>query len=488
MKRKTIPRSLPHELLRHLRASQILRPGDRIAVAVSGGADSVALLHLLLALRAELGILLSVAHFNHHLRARSSDADELFVRKLAARHELPFQLAHADVAKSAKQDKRNLEDAARRARYSFFVKLVTRQGVSRVAVAHTADDQAETVLAHILRGTGIAGLGGIHPVTEHVFRPLLEFRRADLRSYLRARRQSWREDRTNRDTTKTRARIRRTLLPLLERRFQPLVVRHLCTLASLARDDERYLEQQARQRLAAISDTRGATLRVLAKDLLTDPAIQSPIFPAIRGRIVRQIVQSVKQAPGQLNAPHVDAVLKLAEHGESGKSLRLPGGVEVRRQGTALLFLPRAPAAGTNDAAQANQQYRYKIDLSRGVASVSIPQLRCAFRFTPIDCPAQTGETGLSGAVVDREALGTSLVLRNWLPGDKFCPGGHRSAQKLKRLLSKKQLERWERAGWPVLATHDGEIVWVRGFPVAARFAPNDRTRAGILVAEERIS
>src|SRR5579883_2957662 len=179
--------------------------GERIGLGVSGGADSVALLRLMAELREKLGIVPCVAHFNHQLRGKAADADEKFVAKLAAQHGLEFFVERANVAA-----------------------LVKEGHLKRVAVAHTADDQAETVLAHILRGTGIAGLGGIHPEADCVFRPLLTMRRAGLRAYLRSLRQAWREDRTNKDVTRTRARIRMQLLPMLEKRFNPAVVEHLC--------------------------------------------------------------------------------------------------------------------------------------------------------------------------------------------------------------------------------------------------------------------
>src|ERR1700687_1046202 len=155
------------KLLRHtlrcLLKYEMLRPGDRVGVAVSGGADSVALLLLLLELREKLGIVLSVVHFNHKLRGRASDADEKFVAKLAAKHGLAFHSASVYVAKKAKKDRANLEETARRARYDYFQSLVDSGELTRIAVAHTADDQAETVLAHLLRGRGLAGRGGRHP-------------------------------------------------------------------------------------------------------------------------------------------------------------------------------------------------------------------------------------------------------------------------------------------------------------------------------------
>src|SRR5713101_4874574 len=233
--------SLVRRVQSAIEKGKLLRAGERVGVAVSGGADSVALLLLLLELRAKLGVVLSVVHFNHELRGKASEADEKFVAKLAAKHGLPFHSGHADVAAKAKRDKTNLEDTARRVRYEFFAMLVDAKHLDKIAVAHTMDDQAETVLAHILRGTGLGGLGGIHPVVGHVVRPLLTVRSAELRTYLRSTKQTWHEDLTNRDTARTRAPIRKKLLPMLEKNFQPTVVAHLATLADLAREDEAFL-------------------------------------------------------------------------------------------------------------------------------------------------------------------------------------------------------------------------------------------------------
>src|ERR1700681_824771 len=230
----------------------LLRAGERVGVAVSGGADSVALLLLLLELRGKLGIVLSVVHFNHKLRGKASDADEAFVAKLAAKFGLEFHSASVDVAKKAKKERANLEDAARRARYDYFRSLAESGACGRIGVAHTADDQAETVLAHLLRGTGLAGLGGIHPAAGPVIRPLLDVRRSELRRFLRAHKQTWREDATNRDTKRMRARIRKKLLPLLEKQFNPGIVSHLSALAELARRDEAFLQALARERCDAL--------------------------------------------------------------------------------------------------------------------------------------------------------------------------------------------------------------------------------------------
>jgi tRNA(Ile)-lysidine synthase len=473
-----------------------VRPGERIGVAVSGGADSVALLLLLLEVREKLGMVLGVVHFNHKLRGRASGADEKFVAKVASKHGLAFHVERVDVAASAKREKANLEDAARRARYAFFTRLVEEGHVNRVAVAHTADDQAETVLAHILRGTGLAGLGGIHPVAGCVIRPLLHFRRAELRTYLRGKKQTWREDITNIDVTRMRARIRAKLLPLLEKQFQPAVVQHLGSLAELAREDEAYLELAAGLRVLALAKEDKGGIRIAALDLacrqekLPEPWGEDKERPDVAGlsrsvekRMVRQIVDRVKLQGGQLGAKHVEAVLELARHGQGGTLLQLPGSVEVRREGSDLFFSARASSNRTRGAVKPPREYEYKVDLSSGEAHVPIAGLGCAFRFSVIDWPAKREETNRQ-AVLDRDRLQFPLVLRNWRHGDKFCPAGHQKPHKLKRLFQEKRISRWERDGWPVL-TSGGVLVWARRLPVAAGFAANEETRAGILIAEE---
>jgi len=483
--------SLSRQLLQNLGEQKFVRPGDRVGVAVSGGADSVALLLLLLELRKNLGIVLSVVHFNHKLRGKASDDDEKFVANLTAKHKLEFHAASADVAKKAKKERANLEDAARRARYDYFRSLVDSGACTRIAVAHTADDQAETVLAHVLRGTGLAGLGGIHPLSGPIFRPLLAIRRAELRTYLRRKKQSWREDATNRDTKRMRARIRKKLLPLLEKQFQPAIVEHLASMANLAREDEAFLDALLAQRMATAVRERNGEVRIALADLFVAGtkkgfnAENNHSSTALSKRMVRGIVQRLKKQSGQWNASHVEAVLELARDGRNGSSLSLPGGIEVRKDREALVFRAMQ-SAETHRARNAPREYSYDIDLSRGEQDVRVPELGCVFRFRVIDWPSAGEENSKREMVLDRERLRSPLVLRNWRPGDRLRPSGHQNAHKLKRLLNEKHISRWEREGWPVL-TSAGVLVWARGFAVATDFAADEKTRSGIVIAEGKL-
>jgi tRNA(Ile)-lysidine synthase len=243
------------------------------------------------------------------------------------------------VAGKAKREKANLEDAARRARYGFFERLGEQGVVDVVATAHTMDDQAETVLAHILRGTGIAGLAGIHPVAGCVVRPLLSFRREELRKFLRAQKQSWREDATNRDTARVRARMRKKLLPLLEKEFNPAVIEHVAGLAARAREQAAFVERLARQLFERLLVVDGNVARIGIADLLNPLQFPEPEgCDVLRAKLILDIVESVRQRRGQISAGHINAIVQLARKEESGKRLQLPGGVDVLRERDALAF------------------------------------------------------------------------------------------------------------------------------------------------------
>jgi tRNA(Ile)-lysidine synthase len=514
----------------------LIRQGDRVGAAVSGGADSVALLLLLVGLREKLALTLSVLHFNHKLRGRMADADEKFVAALARKYELPFYSGAAAIHSMAKEYKANVEATGRRFRYLFFTQAAREHRLDKIAVAHSADDQAETVLAHILRGSGLAGIGGIHPRAGKIVRPLLAVSRADLRLYLRAQKQNWREDASNRDTSRTRARIRKKLIPLLQRNFQPRVVEHLVSLADRAREDDAMLHGLAGARLRRCLELIPGGVRIGAADLLEinqegrrdshtgvhDASRQtsgqdessavnkdSSDFAAagstgLGGRMVLLIIGALKRTcvnpvnsrpgVGEIGAKHVLEVLEFAGCGRTGASLALPGNIEVRRQRGALEFCSRA------NLATPPRDYEYKIDSLEKLDTIRVPELGCVFRFTVIDWHAQRGETRLSGGVLDGARLNFPLTLRSWRYGDRFCATGHTKPEKLKRLFAERGIDRWERGGWPVIVSGKSgasekndanesrdDLAWSRVFGASAKFAANDRTKTGIVIVEEKL-
>jgi tRNA(Ile)-lysidine synthase len=342
VKKRGFAEKLERRFLNHLREQPWFRPGLKMGAGVSGGADSVALLRLLAELRPQLGIVLSAVHFNHRLRGKASDADERFVAALAEELGVTLHIGRGHVAEKAKREKANLEDAARRSRYAHFHKLSQQGIVEIVLTAHTMDDQAETVLAHILRGTGIFGLAGIRPAAGPIRRPLLAFRREELRQYLRQKRQRWREDASNRDTSRTRARMRKTLLPLLIRKFNPAAVEHLAGLAKRSLEEATLLDALCEQLVQKLVSFAPSGAQIGIRELLDPLGMSDPeALSALRPRLIQAIVARAKQRPGQLSSEHLAAVVRLARRGEPGKRLQIPGGLEVLRERQTLVFQPR---------------------------------------------------------------------------------------------------------------------------------------------------
>ena len=609
-------------MLGHIRRQERLRAGDRVGVAVSGGIDSVALLRLLLELRGELGIVLSVVHFNHKLRGAESDADEQFVAGLAREHDLEFLVDSDDVAEQAREEGVSVEAAARKLRYGFFRYLLgesssgakapshseaadrsagsaappkgepiqsgpqglkphsvvaadgaaesralskhapdgqvktptlsqrTREGwgtqlphLDKIATGHTLDDQAETVLMRMIRGAGMRGLGGIYPripveddageICGEIVRPLLTTRRRELEQYLNDIGQSWREDSSNTDATLTRNRVRKLVVPLLEREFNPAVAENLAELAEIARGEEDYWENEvagwmgttvhwsepdwAREARSEAGLVQIAGLGSVPKDSVSgdNPSLQQaqgrvsrakdaremghPRSDDLRSRIEnapwlvmnarvsllwflgeptavqRRLVKAVGEQAGiPLEFKHVEEILRFAAgDGGSGRELSLPLGWRVRHEPHEIVFLTpdlRVPAEAQN--------YEYELPIP-GMIVVNQTGLQIEAQRIPADAAAGYN----SQQLLDAESLPGPLRVRNWRPGDRFWPAHTKSPKKIKELLQERHVAQPERKLWPVAVSGD-EIVWVRGFPPPARLWAKPG-REAILIAEK---
>jgi tRNA(Ile)-lysidine synthase len=276
---------LHHAIRRTIERDNLCPPGTRLLVAVSGGSDSVALLWVMLAL-AKQGILevAGIAHFNHQLRDTAA-RDESFCCALATRAKCLFVSGTSDVRARAHRDRLSIEDAARRERYAFLREVAARVHATHIATGHTKDDQAETFLLKLVRGAGLAGLGGIYPVRDAIVRPLLHCSRAELRAYLEARGETWMEDETNADVTNPRNRVRHIVLPQLEQAFGPSVRDALARAADLAGQDGAWLDVQAAEALTSLAEELpdGMAFRSAALQGLPAPIARRILLAAMRG-------------------------------------------------------------------------------------------------------------------------------------------------------------------------------------------------------------
>jgi tRNA(Ile)-lysidine synthase len=445
--------------------------GDRIGVAVSGGPDSVVMLDFLVQMAGEVGFELAVIHFNHHLRGAESDEDERFVRELARRYGVPFFRGEARVAEEARKRRRNLEATARDFRYRFFLALIHQGKLDKVATAHTLDDQAETVLLHILRGTGTGGLGGIHRSLQNkVIRPFLALTRAEIEEEVENRDLRFRVDSTNLDTRFRRNKVRRELLPILEKEYNPEIKRLLSELATRARADEDFLDQQARERAGAWR------LRENGAEKISRAALRH-MPPALARRVLRQMLAEVAGSRAGLTYRHIDAVFRFALESQSGKGLQLPRGLTARIEfdwlivsrehgnGPSIEFVYDVVVPGAISVAEIGQNVTFKIvgaeDTDRGYNETEWPKL------DPLKMPAQ-------------------LVFRNWRQGDRYCPSGSQKSVKVKELFRRHRVPLSERAHWPVLDSDQG-IVCSRGLPAAAWAAAKKESSRVLVIHESRM-
>jgi len=440
-------RGLVERVLETIRKRKLIKAGERVAVAVSGGADSVALLLLLLELRGELGIVLSVAHVNHKLRGEESDEDERFVVDLARQHDLELLVRVAPVNQERGS---GIEAAARALRYDFFRELARTGRVRKIATAHTLDDQAETVLLRMLRGTGIRGLAGIHPrlVLEkeghksgEVVRPLLEVRRAELQEFLRARGQEWREDSSNRDPSFLRNRVRLAMLPVLKESFGEAAVENLANLAEIARAEEEHWEHGHPE------------VRAAEGDLKVAPLSELPL--AAQRRLVRNWLET-NAGPGNVSFRAIEDVLELAA-GAAGRTLGLPGGRILRRTQRELRW-------ETGDRQPSDYEYVLPVP-----GSVEVGELGVRIEAALMDWDRVPESERQQ--VLDPGKVSGEVRIRNWRAGDRFWPANTRQAKKVKELLSDRHAVGIEKKLWPVIEA-GGELVWLRGFAAPAAVQP----------------
>jgi tRNA(Ile)-lysidine synthase len=446
---------LARNLRQYVARHRLLKPGDRVGVAVSGGPDSVALLRVLLEMRADLGSVLSVVHFNHKLRSHESDGDEQFVRALAATHGLEIHASDAETARFAREKEFSIEAAARELRYAFFGRLIQQGTLDKVATAHTLDDQAETVLLRVFRGTGTSGLAGIHPRVlvgpkgaewKGIVRPLLSTRRAEIGSYLHDIAQPFRTDSTNSETTFTRNRLRHDFLPQIAKAFNPELVEALSNLAEIARAEDELWSPETAEAFVRVHRNQ----RLIIGELLS-------LTLALRRRVLRL---AAIQAGATLNFHHSERILDQLEkaHGQ----VELPNGFRAVLESGTLRFEASEPQAKPCG-------YSYWLPIP---GKVDLAGLGISVRtFVVTEADGLSRYNDAPRLALDR--LPPELLLRNWRPGDRFWPVHTRAAKKVKELLQERHLPAREKALWPVIVAGD-QIVWMRDFPAATEFVARD--------------
>ena len=424
----------------------LLRPGLRIAVGVSGGADSVGLLRALAQAAPDIGLVLSVAHLHHGIRGDEADEDERFVTELARQLNLPLHRHRVDTPTAAASGKKTLEEAARHLRYAWFSELIAAAHADAVATAHTVDDQAETVLHRLIRGAWTEGLGGIHPTVAvprgTVLRPFLSTRRADIVAWLRDIGQPWREDATNQDPAFTRARIRHELLPQMAE-FNPRIADQLASLATIARDEESWWEAELARLLPQLI-LPGRPVRGGGRAVSTQPGEGSVglelarlqmLAPALRRRILRA---AARQLNCSLNFDQTERLMALCEP-QGPRRQQLTEEVRAERSARELRLVREGPREAAADFAIARE----------------------------LPVPGEVSALGVTLRTKLKPDASQPLpaaILRSPRPGDRVRLRYSRAARPLKEVLSRmgEHIPAEERKTWP-LVEWQGRIVWMKG-------------------------
>ena len=461
------PESFPVRVAEYIKKQGLISDGDHLLAAVSGGPDSVALLALLCDLKNILGIKrITVAHFNHRLRETESDEDREFVHTLAASANLDFHCGEADVLAFAKKRKISLEMAARDCRRSFLLRTAKELDAQKIALGHTADDQAEEVILRILRGVGPGGLQGMSNSTEQgIIRPLLFAVRDEILAFLKSSGIGFRIDSTNLTPSCRRNFLRLKVFPLLREAFHSQIAGTITRCAELAREEESWWTLQ---------------IQKIWNDICIDSSKDGCIFdvertrqlhPALLRRVLRLAVGQVKGNLSGLSLAHLEPLVDFVLSGKTGKSVRVPDTVEAVRHGAKLIIRCRKCAARENSSDE----------VLRIHAAGNYIFGHCAFEFRFCENVKNNCSTDADCILMDSDKLKWPLELRFRRAGDRFQPFGMKGSKKLQDFFVDCGISREERPRVPILCDSE-KICWVAGMRMDDRVKVEGHTRQILMV------
>jgi tRNA(Ile)-lysidine synthase len=466
-------------VLAFIKENNLVSRRERLVVAVSGGPDSVCLLYILAALRQELPIDLHIAHLNHQLRGKDSDADARYVAGLAKRLGIPATIASQDVIAYQKQHRLSLEEAARLVRYSFLAGVAAKVGAVKAAVGHTSDDHIETMLMHLLRGSGTKGLRGLMPVSKlspsggslTVIRPLLDLSRADTVAYCRAHKLKPRLDASNLSPEPLRNKIRLHLLPEL-RKYNPQINQALLRLSRTAADDLDFIETEARRFMDSITQVGENSVIIKKKDLLA-------LAPSLQRQVLRSSIESLLGSLKDIEAGHIEDIIEALEK-PAGKVIGLPFGINFTIEYDRYILAPEAASLCPFPTLEG--EIALKIPgktLLPGWAINAAIENKSAGK-------ARGGEANDFSACFDFAKVGKNLTVRRRLNGDRFQPLGMAQPKKLNVFMIDARIPQTWRRRIPIVCVGD-RILWVVGFRIDERYKVLPSTRDVLRLEFKRV-
>lgn len=449
------------KFLQTIKEFNMLEPKDRVLIAVSGGTDSTALLHLLDACKDDFGITLHVAHLNHLIRKNDAELDVRYVQGLAQKLKTTITVESFDVQAYAKEKKMNLEMAARQIRYAFLERVADQIGANKIALGHTADDNVETFLMRMLRGAGLKGLCGIPPCRGKIIRPMVKIWRREIEDYVGSLKLVPRRDFTNYESRYMRNRVRLKLIPQLKiynLNIKEIILQTILLLT----EDRQYIEAKAEEALAKtrLSHSEGE----IQLEVGTLKKFEAPM----RSHLLRMAIEKVKGDLSELSYAHVHDILQKLNAKEKWE-LHLPQGVYVSGSQGKILICSEKPGAPDK------KKYRYELSIP---GEIKIKELGRSLRAAVLDgySSAQIAGADSKTAFVDYAALDKNLVIRNKREGDKFHPLGMKGSKKLQDLFVDEKIPMELRDSLPVVES-GGKIIWVGGMRIDERAKVKNDTK-----------
>ena len=462
----------------------MLKENDSVLVGVSGGADSVALIHILNEIAHFFSLKLGVAHLNHSLRGNESDNDASFVASVADKLHLPCFIEKKDVIKYKTENGLSLEEAGRRVRYAFFEDIAQSKGYNRIALGHTCDDNAELVLMYLIRGSGPLGLSGIppvRPVLEYdlsIIRPLIKTSRKEIIDYISEKNLSYVTDKSNLDEKYLRNRIRHRLIPELKAGYNLKIVETLNRLASVVRSEEEWMENE----LKSIFNKN--TLFKENNRIVFSVSGMNALHPAVKRRAARSAIAGVKGDLRRISYSHIELVLAQLEGNSEKWSLDLPDRIRVSKTGGNLVISKEENALRSiisKHGIRDQDHYEYVIN-EPGRVYAEKEGFKVVFSEIKNVTLEYIRQSGPGVAFFDMDKINFPLVLRNRLPGDRFTPLGMTGSKKVSKYLINKKVPGESRLKLPVMLSNC-KIIWLAGYVIDDSVKVTLNTRK-ILMAE----
>jgi tRNA(Ile)-lysidine synthase len=453
------------QVKRYIITHKLFQAGDKIVVAVSGGPDSMCLLHILMRLRADWDLTLIAAHLHHGLRLQA-DQDLELVHKQCLAWGVPLETKRLDIAQLAGREKRSLEEMGRICRYTFFGEIMQKHQANFIATAHHQEDNAESVLLHLLRGSGTQGLRGILPLNNHLVRPLLGVKKAHILDYLHHNQVPYRFDDSNADVGFTRNRIRHELIPLLEDVYNPQLIRSLNQLAEIIRLEDDWLQELTRQlwKEVVTGNDDGLTLYL--------PAF-CQAHPAAQRRLVMAVCERLTGKPGW-EKKDIDSIIRLGRSPGSSRYLGLKQGLMVYKVYEQLCFTTRR---------RGHAPFSYALTVP---GEVFITETGERVSCTVLHSADPRGHSGVT--IVDGEKLDMPVFLRSRKPGDRFIPPGSSHSIKLKEYYINRKIPWQERERIPLLVSAQEKIYALIGQEVSEEARVSSHSRYIVAIKREKLN